>query len=125
MKAGENADSFSAARAQRDAILQEARAWACEAKTQRATVNEVGSALGGVPDWGPIASSVRERLAAGDAAQAQVETLAVALRDFFAADDEVAAMQKRGEPLGKGKLHRYSLAKERLRAALASLEPRA
>lgn len=44
--------------AQRDAILQQARAWSCEAKTQRATVLEVGDILGGVPDWGPIAAGV-------------------------------------------------------------------
>jgi len=56
---------------QRDAILLEARCWAGEAKGQRHTVNEVGSALGGVPDWGPIAKKVREKLA--DLAEAQRE----------------------------------------------------
>lgn len=44
--------------AQRDAILQQARAWAGEAKTQRSTVLEVGEILGGIPDWGPIAAGV-------------------------------------------------------------------
>lgn len=47
---------------EREAILHEAKCWAMEAKTQRNTVNEVGSALGGVPDWGPIAKGVRENL---------------------------------------------------------------
>lgn len=44
--------------AQRDAILLQARTWACEAKFQRNTVQEVGSILGGIPDWGPIAAGV-------------------------------------------------------------------
>lgn len=43
---------------QRDALLSQARVWAGEAKTQRATVQEVGAILGGIPDWGPIAEKV-------------------------------------------------------------------
>lgn len=56
-------------RAKFEAVLQEARCWAGEAKSQRATVNEVGSVLGGVPDWGPIATkvaSLRARLERAD-----------------------------------------------------------
>ena len=60
---------------ERDAVLQEARVWAGEAKAQRHTVNEVGSALGGVPDWGPIAKAVRGKLEALRKAQAEVERL--------------------------------------------------
>lgn len=44
--------------AQRDAILLQARIWSGEAKAQRGTVNDVGSILGGMPDWGPIAAKV-------------------------------------------------------------------
>lgn len=47
---------------ERDAILLQAKFWASEAKTQRHTVNEIGSILGGVPDWGPIADGVRAKL---------------------------------------------------------------
>ena len=47
---------------ERAAILLEAKSWACEAKTQRSTVQEVGSALGGIPDWGPIATTIRAKL---------------------------------------------------------------
>ena len=46
--------------AQRDAILQESRTWAMEAKTQRQTVNEVCSVLGGIADWGPVVERVAE-----------------------------------------------------------------
>ena len=56
--------------AQRDAILQQARAWACEAKTQQATVEEVGAILGGLPDWGPIAAGIEAMRAALTAQQA-------------------------------------------------------
>lgn len=58
---------------QRDAMLQQAQCWAAEAKAQRATVNEVGSALGGIPDWGPIAATVGERLAERDALRAELD----------------------------------------------------
>jgi hypothetical protein len=43
---------------EREAILQQARIWALEARTQKSTVDEVGSILGGIPDWGPIAAGV-------------------------------------------------------------------
>jgi phage tail protein X len=43
---------------QRDAILLQARCWAGEAKTQQSITKAVGEALGGVPDWGPIAAGV-------------------------------------------------------------------
>lgn len=46
--------------AERDAILLQARIWAGEAKSQKATVDEVGKILGGVPDWGPIAAGVAQ-----------------------------------------------------------------
>ena len=62
-------------RRERGAIFQEARVWAGEAKAQRHTVNEVGSALGGVPDWGPIAKGVRGKLEALRKALAEVERL--------------------------------------------------
>ncbi len=40
----------------------QAQIWAGEAKTQRNTVNKVGSLLGGVPDWGPIVKGVDNKL---------------------------------------------------------------
>lgn len=43
---------------QRDAILLQARCWAGEAKAQQAITMAVGEALGGVPNWGPIAAGV-------------------------------------------------------------------
>lgn len=43
---------------QRDAILLQARCWAGEAKAQQAITKAVGEALGGVPNWGPIAAGV-------------------------------------------------------------------
>lgn len=54
--------------AQRDAILLQARTWACEAKSQQAITQEVSDALGGIPTWGPIAATVSARLAEHDAA---------------------------------------------------------
>lgn len=51
------------ARAARNACISEARGWAQEARTHRATVLEVGETLGGLPDWGPIAAGVRACLA--------------------------------------------------------------
>lgn len=54
---------------ERDAILLQVRAWSGEAKAQRATVNEVGAILGGIPEWGPIATKVgdlQQRLSAAD-----------------------------------------------------------
>jgi hypothetical protein len=47
---------------ERESILQQARCWAGEAKGQRNTVNQVGSLLGGVPDWGPIVKGVDEKI---------------------------------------------------------------
>jgi len=58
----ETNERLAEAEKQRDIMLLEAQVWATEAKTQRVTVNEVGSALGGIPDWGPIAQKVRERI---------------------------------------------------------------
>lgn len=72
--------SLATLRARLATILAEARSWACEAETQRATVNEVGSALGGIPDWGPIAKTVRERLTRLAAVERVVEA-AKAWRD--------------------------------------------
>lgn len=43
---------------QRDAILLQARCWAGEAKAQQAITKAVGEAVGGVPNWGPIAAGV-------------------------------------------------------------------
>ena len=81
---------------EREHLLQQAQSWAQEARTQRATVREVGSVLGGVPDWGPIATMVaalraeverlqadrdhwreanRASLSAGDVLKAEVERL--------------------------------------------------
>lgn len=51
---------YEALLAERDAILLQARIWAGEAKTQKATVDDVGRILGGVPDWGPIAAGVEQ-----------------------------------------------------------------
>ena len=48
--------------AQRDAILLQAKAWADEAKCANHTVNEVGSLLGGIPNWGPIVKGVTKKL---------------------------------------------------------------
>lgn len=64
--ASQLADELAEAREQRDKtdqirdrLLVQARIWALEAKTQQATVNEVGSAIGGMADWQPIADAVR------------------------------------------------------------------
>ena len=43
---------------ERDAILQQARAWAMEAKAQRGTVNAVGALLGGMADWQDIPGAI-------------------------------------------------------------------
>lgn len=43
---------------ERDAVIQQARIWAQEARTQKATVDEVGAILGGIPDWGTISEIV-------------------------------------------------------------------
>lgn len=59
--------------AQRDAILQQARAWAGEAKTQRSTVLEVGEILGGIPDWGPISAGVEAMAAENAKLRAELE----------------------------------------------------
>lgn len=45
-----------------EAVILQARIWAGEAKTQKATVDEVGRILGGIPDWGPIAKGLKDRL---------------------------------------------------------------
>lgn len=58
IEAGTLLDAIDRLRAERDAILMQARIWASEAKTQQAITKEVGAILGGVPDWGPIASGV-------------------------------------------------------------------
>lgn len=55
-----DARDYEALLAERDAILLQAQIWAGEAKTQKATVDEVGKILGGVPDWGPIAAGVEQ-----------------------------------------------------------------
>jgi len=68
---------------QRDAILQQARAWACEAKTQQATTREVGEVLGGIPDWGPIAAGVEALRARAEAAE---QRLAVVNQELTTAD---------------------------------------
>jgi hypothetical protein len=47
---------------EKELILQQARYWAFEAKTQRNTVNQVGSLIGGIPDWGAIVKGVREKI---------------------------------------------------------------
>jgi hypothetical protein len=52
------AEKIKQLQAQKDAILQQARIWAGEAKTQRHTVNEIGSVLGGMADWQPIVKVV-------------------------------------------------------------------
>lgn len=66
-------------RNQRDAILLQARTWACEAKTQQSITQEVSEALGGIPTWGPIAETVSNRLAERDDALKQVEEMRHAL----------------------------------------------
>ena len=60
---------------QRDAILMQARIWSGEAKSQKATVDQVGAILGGVPDWGPIAAGVEKLRADLAASQAECERL--------------------------------------------------
>lgn len=60
---------------EKDAILQEAKIWAQEAKTQRATVNEVGSTLGGMSDWGPISATVKAALCERAGLQLRVQEL--------------------------------------------------
>lgn len=57
----------------RDNLILQAQVWAGEAKTQRATVEEVGEILGGIPDWGPIAKTVSDRLAVVDGLPKRVE----------------------------------------------------
>jgi len=61
-------------------LLIQAQCHAMEARTQRNTVNQVGSLLGGVGDWGPIVAGVaamKERLAERDAEVGK-------LHEFFA-----------------------------------------
>lgn len=60
---------------QRDAILLQARAWACEAKTQQSITQEASEALGGIPTWGPISATVGERLSERDTAITQAAVL--------------------------------------------------
>ncbi len=55
-----SAEDYDALLAERDAILLQAQIWAGEAKTQKATVDDVGRVLGGVPDWGSIAAGVAQ-----------------------------------------------------------------
>lgn len=62
---------------ERDAILLQARSWAMEARTQRHTVNQVGSLLGGMADWQGIAQAVEARFAAG---RREADGLRAALR---------------------------------------------
>lgn len=52
-----------ALRSTKDALIMQARIWAGEARAQKATVDEVGALLGGIPDWGPIAEKVSAALA--------------------------------------------------------------
>jgi hypothetical protein len=66
---------FDRAQAQRDAILVQARVWSGEAKAQRNTVNEVGSVLGGIPDWGPIAAKVGDLVTRLNVSEQRVDDL--------------------------------------------------
>lgn len=58
---------------ERDAILMQARIWSGEAKTQRNTVNEIGSILGGIPDWGPVVAKVGGLLGRVNSAEAELD----------------------------------------------------
>jgi len=60
---------------EREQILQQAKIWAQEAKTQTATVNEVGSALGGMADWQAISKTVREIIAENDKQAERIKEL--------------------------------------------------
>lgn len=58
-------------------LLVQAQCHAMEARSQRSTVNEVGSLLGGVGDWGPIVKGVaamKEKLAERDAEVGRMQT---------------------------------------------------
>ena len=76
--------------AEREAILQQAKSWACEADTQTATVRAVGRALGGVPCWGPIAAGVEAALSELTALRAENG----ALRAFYGEEPMRPAKEK-------------------------------
>lgn len=89
----------------KDHLLLEAQGWAMEAKTQRNTVNGVGSLLGGVGDWGPIVEGVanmKEKIAEQDQkAEMQMDTIKTAhywLREYV--DDADNATHARRILLG-------------------------
>lgn len=67
------------AEAERDAILQQARSWASEAKTQQSTVKDVGALLGQIPDWGDIVGAVSDVIAERDALKASAPKWIAAL----------------------------------------------
>ena len=105
----EHAARVAELEAQRDAILQESRTWAMEAKTQRQTVNEVCSVLGGIADWGPVVERVAELEADRDR-----------LRDFVRGFLCVAAARVRAE-LASGEISDDQLAQTYLDARAAEI----
>jgi hypothetical protein len=64
---------------EKEQILQQARCWAFEAKTQRSTVNQVGALLGGVPDWGAIVKGVRDRIEKSESQSSLLKEMGEAL----------------------------------------------
>ena len=69
---------------ERELILQQARVWAQEGKTQRHTVNQVGSLLGGVPDWGKIVQGVEDVIRYKKKYNDLIERVNKAFRFFWA-----------------------------------------
>lgn len=82
-------------------LLQEAQCHAMEARTQRNTVNEVGSLLGGVGDWGPIVEGVaamKEKLAERDRERDRIRDAAKLARYYlkgYSLDSNSATHAKR------------------------------
>jgi hypothetical protein len=58
-----------------DHVRHQAGIWKQEARTQKATVDEVGAALGGVPDWGPVVETVSLMVAALAESRDELERL--------------------------------------------------
>lgn len=83
-------------------LLLQAQCHAMEARTQRNTVNEIGSLLGGVGDWGPIVAGVaamKEKLAERDAELEQLKWVAEELIEVAALRGDNALPLPEDDPL--------------------------
>jgi hypothetical protein len=78
---------------EKELILQQARCWAFEAKTQRNTVNQVGSLLGGIPDWGAIVKGVREKIEKSESVLKEMEeALTMCKESFLIIKNEISSV---------------------------------